>query len=139
VSRISCLAAVFAAGWLADRFGARAVLAATLLATGAATSALGFGRGGLLVASVFVQPVLSACFFPVAFAAVARITPRRIYNVTISLLLPLSYALGGGVVPSLLGVLGDRGAFALGLVLLGLLVAFGAALVALVSLAPDKE
>jgi NNP family nitrate/nitrite transporter-like MFS transporter len=134
LSRISCLAAVFAAGWLADRFGARTVLAAALLATGAATSALGFGRGGLLTAAVFVQPVLSACFFPVAFAAVARITPRRIYNVTVSLLLPVSYALGGGVVPTLLGVLGDRGAFALGLILLGALIASGAAMLPLARL-----
>jgi NNP family nitrate/nitrite transporter-like MFS transporter len=138
LSRISCLAAVFAAGWLADRFGARAVLAATMLTTGASTSALGLGRGGLLIAAIFVQPALSACFFPVAFAAVARITPRRLYNVTVSLLLPLSYALGGGVVPSLLGVLGDRGAFARGLVLLGALIAAGAALVPLASLAQDK-
>jgi NNP family nitrate/nitrite transporter-like MFS transporter len=138
LSRISCLAAVFAAGWLADRFGARAVLAATMLTTGASTSALGLGRGGLLIAAIFVQPALSACFFPVAFAAVARITPRRLYNVTVSLLLPLSYALGGGVVPSLLGVLGDRGAFARGLVLLGALIAAGAALVPLASLAQDR-
>jgi NNP family nitrate/nitrite transporter-like MFS transporter len=138
LSRLSCLGAVFLAGWLADRFGARAVLAASLLATGGATSALGFGRGGLLVAAVIVQPVLSACFFPVAFAAVARITPRRLYNVTVSLLLPVSYAVGGGVVPSLLGVLGDRGAFARGLILLGALIAAGAALVPLASLASDK-
>jgi NNP family nitrate/nitrite transporter-like MFS transporter len=137
LSRISCLAAVFVAGWLADRFGVRAVLAATMLATGAATSALGFGRGGLLVAAVFVQPVLSACFFPVAFAAVARITPR-LQTVTVSLLLPVSYALGGGVVPYLLGVLGDRGAFARGLILLGAFIAAGAAMVPLASLAPDK-
>ncbi len=138
LSRISCLGAVFIAGWLADRFGARAVLAAILLAAGAATSALGFGRGGLLVAAVFVQPALSACFFPVGFVAVARITPRPLYNVAVSLLLPVSYALGGGVVPTLLGVLGDRRDFALGLVLLGALIAAGAALVPLASLAPDK-
>jgi NNP family nitrate/nitrite transporter-like MFS transporter len=136
LSRISCLAAVFAAGWLADRFGARAVLAATLLAAGAATSALGFARGGLLTAAVFVQPVLSACFFPVGFAAVARTTPRRLYNVTISLFLPVAYALGGGLTPSLLGILGDRGSFALGLVLLGALVAAGGALAALARLGP---
>ncbi len=136
LSRIACLAAVFAAGWLADRFGARVVLAATLLATGAATSALGFARGGLLTAAVFVQPVLSACFFPVGFVAVARITPRSIYNVTVSLLLPVSYAIGGGVAPSLLGVLGDQGAFALGLIALGVLIAAGGALVPLVRLEP---
>ena len=136
LSRIACLAAVFAVGWLADRLGARVVLAATLLAAGLATAALGFGRGGLLTAAVFVQPVLSACFFPVGFSAVARITPRRIYNVTVSLLLPVAYALGGGVVPSLLGVLGDRGAFGLGLTLLGALIAAGSALVPLVKLEP---
>jgi len=136
LSRISGLAAVFAAGWLADRFGARAVLAVILLATGAATSALGFGRGALLTAAVFVQPVLTACFFPVGFAAIARITPRRIYNVTVSLLLPVSYTLGGGVAPSLLGILGDRGSFALGLVLFGALIAGGSALVLLLRLEP---
>ena len=138
LSRISGLAAIFAAGWLADRFGARAMLAAILLATGAATSALGFGRGALLTSAVFVQPVLTACFFPVGFAAIARITPRRIYNVTVSLLLPISYTLGGGVAPSLLGILGDRGSFALGLVLFGALIAAGSALVLLLRLEPRE-
>ncbi len=78
--------------------------------------------------------IRSRSFLP---AAVARITPRRIYNVTISLLLPVSYALGGGVVPSLLGVLGDRSAFALGLILLGGLTAAGSALVPLARLESD--
>ncbi len=137
LSRLSCLGAVFIAGWLADHFGARAVLGAILLAAGAATSALGFGRGGLLIAAVFVQPALSACFFPVGFVAVARNTSRRLFNVTVSLLLPVAYALGGGLVPSLLGVLGDRGAFAKGLVLLGALIAAGAALVPLASQTPE--
>jgi NNP family nitrate/nitrite transporter-like MFS transporter len=73
----------------------------------------------------------------VGFVAVARITPRRIYNVTVSLLLPVAYALGGGVVPSLLGVLGDRGAFGLGLTLLGALIAAGSTLVPLVKLETD--
>lgn len=125
LSRASGLGAVFLAGWLADRFGAPIVLAAVLVVSGLTTAALGFTRGALLIAAVFAQPVLTACFFPVGFAAIARITSRRIYNVTLSLVLPIAYTLGGGVAPSLLGVLGDRGAFALGLILLGALIACG--------------
>jgi predicted MFS family arabinose efflux permease len=129
LTRVSGLGAVFLAGWLADRFGAKVVLAAVLVIAGLATIFIGFGRGALLIAAVFVQPMLTACFFPVGFAAIARITPRRIYNVTVSMVLPISYTLGAGVVPTALGMAGDRGSFAAGLILFGALLAAGSLLV----------
>jgi NNP family nitrate/nitrite transporter-like MFS transporter len=131
LTRVSGLGAVFLAGWLADRFGAKVVLAVVLVGAGLATTVIGLGRGALLIVAVFVQPMLTACFFPVGFATIARITPLQIYNVTVSLVLPLSYTLGAGVVPAALGVAGDRGSFAGGLVLFGALVAAGSLLVLL--------
>jgi NNP family nitrate/nitrite transporter-like MFS transporter len=131
IVRVSGLGAVFLAGWLADRFGARIVLAGVLVGAGLATAALGLAGGALLVAAVFVQPMLSASFFPVGFAAIARITTRRVYNVTVSLLLPLAYLLGAGVAPAALGLAGDRGSFAGGLILFGALLAAGSTLVLL--------
>jgi NNP family nitrate/nitrite transporter-like MFS transporter len=131
LSRVSGLGAVFLAGWLADRLGPRTVLAAVLTGAGLVTAVLGLGRGALLIAAIFTQPILTACFYPVGFATIARITPRRIYNVTVSMVLPLSYILGGGVVPAALGVAGDRGSFATGLVLFGAAVAASSLLVVL--------
>jgi NNP family nitrate/nitrite transporter-like MFS transporter len=131
LTRISGLGAVFLAGWLADRFGARVVLAAVLVGAGLATILVGFGRGALLIVAIFVQPMLTACFFPVGFATIARITPRRIYNVTVSLVLPISYILGAGLVPTALGLAGDRGSFAGGLVSFGALLTVGSLLVLL--------
>jgi NNP family nitrate/nitrite transporter-like MFS transporter len=131
LSRISALASVFLAGWLADRFGARIVLVAVLVGAGLATAALGLAGGALLVAAVFVQPMLSASFFPVGFVAIARITPKRLYNVTVSLVLPLAFVLGAGVVPAALGLAGDRGLFSGGLILFGGLLAAGSSLVLL--------
>jgi NNP family nitrate/nitrite transporter-like MFS transporter len=131
LSRVSGLGAVFLAGWLADRFGARIVLATVLVGAGLATAALGFAGDALLIAAVFVQPMLSACFFPVAFATIARITPRRVYNLTVSLMLPLAYVLGAGAAPAVLGVAGDRGSFSGGLIMFGALFAAGSLLVLL--------
>ncbi len=131
LSRVSGLGAVFLAGWLADRFGARIVLAAVLVGAGLATAALGLAGGALLIVAVFVQPMLSASFFPIGFATIGRITPRRVYNVTVSLMLPLAYVLGAGVAPAALGLAGDRGSFSGGLILFGALLAAGSSLVLL--------
>jgi NNP family nitrate/nitrite transporter-like MFS transporter len=122
LSRLSSLGAVFLAGYLADRLGVQKTMAGVVLLTGAATAALTAGGRPLLLAAVFLQPILSASFFPVAFTAIGRIAPRRVHNLTIAFLFPLAYSFGSGVMPYVFGVLGDRVSFAAGFLVYGLVL-----------------
>jgi NNP family nitrate/nitrite transporter-like MFS transporter len=125
MSRLANLGVIFAAGWLADRWGARRLLLFLLAGIGAATGLLALPRGGFLVAAVFVQPVLVAAFFPVVFAVLYRIIPPQLLNVSISLIMPAAYLFGAGVVPACLGWFAQRGLFDTGLACLGALIAAG--------------
>ncbi len=123
MSRLANLGVIFAAGWLADHCGARRLLLILLAGIGATTGLLALPRGGALVAMVFAQPLLVAAFFPVAFAVLYRIIPPNLLNVAVSLLLPVCYLFGGGMVPAGLGWFAERGALDTGLACLGVLIA----------------
>jgi len=55
-------------------------------------------------------------------------------NLTLSLLLPIAYGFGGGILPLLLGWLGDNVSFALGFLLYGAILTAGSALPLLLKL-----
>jgi NNP family nitrate/nitrite transporter-like MFS transporter len=119
ISRISGLGMAFLAGWATDRLGSRRVIAWILLVTGLATVLLGIVPGHWLVIIVFLQPMLAVCFFPAGFAALSQIAPDRSRNVAVSLTIPFAFLLGGGVIPTVIGIMGDAGFFALGMSLVG--------------------
>ncbi|MBN2552899.1 MAG: MFS transporter [Spirochaetales bacterium] len=128
VSRASSLPMIFVAGYLVDRFGARRIITAVMLTAGTATAAMALSFRPLLIAAVFLQPALIACFFPAGFTVISRIAPREMHNLTISFMFPMGYSVGSGVVPLFLGVLGDRLTFSFGFLLYGALLVCGAAL-----------
>jgi NNP family nitrate/nitrite transporter-like MFS transporter len=119
LSRVSGLVILFFAGYLVDRFGVRWVITVIMLVAGIATTGLSLASRPLLIAAVFFQPILITCFFPAGFVAISRIAPREIHNLTISFMFPIGYTVGAGLVPFLLGVLGDRLSFAFGFRLYG--------------------
>jgi NNP family nitrate/nitrite transporter-like MFS transporter len=127
-SRLSNLAIIFFAGLLVDRFGARRVMSVVMAAAGLTTMALGAASRPLLIAALFLQPLLIACFFPAGFTVISRIAPREMHNLTISFIMPISYTIGAGLVPSFFGLLGDRMSFALGFLLYGVLLTAAAVL-----------
>jgi len=122
LSRLSSLVIIFVAGYLVDRFGARRIISVVMLAAGVATVGLSIPFRPLLIAAVFLQPVLIACFFPAGFPLISRIAPPEMHNLTISFLFPIGYAFGPGLVPLLLGLLGDRLSFAVGFLMYGILL-----------------
>jgi NNP family nitrate/nitrite transporter-like MFS transporter len=128
LSRLSGLGVIFVAGYLVDRLGVRWIMAVVLFLGGTATAALGLHARPVLLAALFVQPILASSFFPAAFAAASRIAPPRLHNITLSFLLPIGYGFGAGLVPLLFGALGDRGLFAAGFLVYGAIVALAAAL-----------
>ena len=119
ISRISGIAAIFLIGLLTDKFGVKSVLFFIIALSGVTTVLLGIPPRGVLLVSLFLQPVIIACFFPVGLTQAAAMWSKSSYNIAISLMVPSSLVIGGGVFPMLLGLLGERGDFALGLVLLG--------------------
>lgn len=125
LSRVAGPVIVFAAGWTADRLGLKRTIRGILLATGMATVLLGMARGPWIVPVMFLQPTLAVCFFPAGFAALASIGPPHVRNVAISLTIPVAFFVGGGVIPAVIGLMGAQGSFALGFVLVGVLLSGG--------------
>jgi NNP family nitrate/nitrite transporter-like MFS transporter len=133
-SRISGLIALLFAGYLVDRFGAKPVISTILLSAGIATVAIWARSRVIVLVAVFLQPLLIVCFFPAFLMAAARIAPRNLQNITLSLILPIGYGFGAGILPVLLGWLGDNASFSLGFLLYGLLLAAGSILPFLLTL-----
>jgi NNP family nitrate/nitrite transporter-like MFS transporter len=134
VSRISGLIALLFAGYLVDRFGAKPVISAILLSAGIATVAIWARSRAVVLVAVFSQPLLIVSIFPAILMAAARIAPRNLQNITLSLILPIGYGFGAGILPVLLGWLGDNASFSLGFLLYGILLAAGSILPFLLTL-----
>jgi len=119
ISRISGLFMAFIAGWITDRLGSRPTLAGVFVTTGILTILLGVAPRQWLVAVLFLQPIVIACFFPAAFVALSSIGPPSARNFTVSMNTALISLLGSGVIPVGLGILGETASFALGITLVG--------------------
>ncbi|MCF8092767.1 MAG: MFS transporter [Desulfotignum sp.] len=127
LSRVATLPMPLVIGWISDRFGLKPVLATVLAVNGLLVFGIGVSNGFLLQVWVFCQPVVAVCFFPPAFAALSRIGSEKMRSVAVSFTIPAAFLAGGGLVPSLIGFLGDRGWFAAGFMAAGGLVLAGAA------------
>jgi NNP family nitrate/nitrite transporter-like MFS transporter len=68
---------------------------------------------------------LAVCFFPAGFSALSLVGPPSIRNVAFSLAVPVGFLIGGGAVPAALGMMGEHGSFALGIMLYGVLLFSG--------------
>ncbi|MFH0730148.1 MAG: MFS transporter [Pseudomonadota bacterium] len=119
LSQVSGLLMVFVAGWITDRVGQKPAMMATLLTAGIATVLIGTLKGGWLVAMIFVQPAMLSSFFPAAFAALSGIAPPSLRSVTSSLGPPVSFLIGGGILPAVIGYMGEHYTFSTGIVLAG--------------------
>jgi NNP family nitrate/nitrite transporter-like MFS transporter len=110
----------------------------SLVLTGFFTLLLGPAPAGWLGGVVLLQPMLAVWFFPAGFAALAMITPAKARNLSVGFTVPFGFLIGGGVIPTLIGVMGDSGSFALGYVLTGLLI-LGSGLLALALKLPAQR
>lgn len=138
LSRISGLIALFLAGYLVDRLGARKMISAILLSAGITTVAFWARSSAILLVAVFLQPILIVSFFPALLTAIARIAPRHLQNLSMSFVLPIGYGFGGGILPTLLGWLGDNATFALGFLIYGLMLMAGSGLPFLLRLRDEQ-
>lgn len=122
LSRISWLFMPLAAGWLADRPGERRALAGVLFSVAAVTMLLALVPDRWVLPALFLQPVLTVCFFLPAFSALSRIVPSYLRRVSTSLATPIAFLLGGGMGPLFLGIMGETRGFGPGIALVGALL-----------------
>jgi NNP family nitrate/nitrite transporter-like MFS transporter len=125
LSRISCIGMSFLAGWATDRLGPKKTLVCVFFLTGLATVLLGVLPYPWVVIPLFAQPMLAACFFPAGFAALSYIGTAKIRSLAVSLAVPLGFVFGGGAIPIGIGLMGDMGAFGLGVSMVGGLIVLG--------------
>jgi NNP family nitrate/nitrite transporter-like MFS transporter len=129
LSQVSGVFMVFAAGWITDRIGQKPTMVAALLGTATLTILLGLVQDTLLVVVLFIQPAVLSSFFPAAFAALSRIAPPAMRSVTNALGPPLAFLLGGGVLPFLIGYMGEAYSFSTGIVAFGGFMILGPVLI----------
>ena len=114
-----------AGGLITDRVGPRRVLRVVFLFTGILTIGMGLMPVNWIALAVFIQPTLAACFFPAGIAALSAVSSQKERSLFVSLTVPVAFLIGGGVVPSLIGFIGDIGNFGTGIVVVGGLVLSG--------------
>jgi len=124
----------FLGGWASDKLGAKQTIVISLIFTGAATLLLGVTANRWLGVIVFFQPLLAVWFYPAAFAAIAMITGPGARNLAVSFTVPVGFVIGGGLIPTFIGAMGDAGSFASGFTLIGLIIAIGGAFACLLKL-----
>lgn len=129
LSQTTGLAMVFLAGWITDRIGQKPTMAMTLLAAGLSTVLMGILEGGWLIAVIFIQPAVLSSFFPGAFAALSRIAPPSMRSVTNALGPPTAFLIGGGILPAVIGYMGEAYTFSAGIMLAGGFMLVGPVLV----------
>ena len=128
-SRIAAIMMPLAAGWFGDRIGNRLVMAFVLLLAGLCTVLLGLSSfSPWLIALVILQPMVAVCFFPSGFAVLSTLGPEGNGALAVSLCIPVAFLLGGGLLPVLIGVIGDYVSIGAGFMVTGTAMMAGAAL-----------
>lgn len=122
ISRIPGLGLVFLAGWVTDRIGPKRTLVWIYTLAGILTIGLGLVEGFWISVFVFVQPMIAVCFPPAALVALSLIGTHETRNIAVSITIPFAFVIGGGLLPILIGVLGDAGMFGWGIVMVGGLI-----------------
>ncbi len=132
LSRLCAAVLPVAGGWLGDRFGNQRVMVAVLLLAGIMTVPLGLLSGFPLLVAVFLQPMVAVCFFPSGFAVLSTIGGRERGAAAVSFCIPVAFLVGGGIMPTLIGGIGDHFDLGAGFVAAGLAMSAAALLAAAV-------
>lgn len=138
LSRLPSLGMALLSGWAADRVGAKKTMTAVLLATGILTLLLGLAPGTWTIVIVFLQAMVAVSFFPAAFAALSSIGMASSRNIVIAFTIPFAFLIGGGAVPTAIGMFGKEGAFGWGISMVGLLMLTGVMVTGLIKM-PDSD
>lgn len=122
LSRVPLLGMVLIAGWLTDRLGPRPVITIVMLFNAVTTILLAILPGQWVFVMLFLQPMLSVCFFPVGFIILSRIAPAPLRSLYLSLAMLISNLFGSGIFPFIFGLFGDARAFGTGFIIFGVIM-----------------
>ena len=120
IARVLSFGAAIIAGIVADRFGLKRSLVLSLVFCGALTSLMGMMNPSSSLALFTLQSPVAAGLMPLIHFAIATIVPPEKNSTIMSLIAPFGFLMGAGVVPQLLGFLGDFNLYAQGFVLFGM-------------------
>jgi len=139
LSQISTFFMTFAGGWLADRFGEKRTMAASLTVSGGLTILLGTLSDAWFNVMIFLQPAVVVCFFPAAFTALSRTVQPNLRSLVTSWATPIAFIIGGGIFPAALGYMGQVYSIGLGIAIAGGLMIIGSSLVLFLELLDKME
>jgi NNP family nitrate/nitrite transporter-like MFS transporter len=139
LANIAPVVTVFVAGWLTSKFGEKRVMGLALLLTGVVTVLVGALSGIALKICVVLMAGLAVCFFPPAFAALSRIVQPTYRSLANAAGPPTAFVFGGGLLPMVLGYVGQAASFSLGIIIIGGIVVVGSSATLLLRLLTDLE
>jgi NNP family nitrate/nitrite transporter-like MFS transporter len=137
LSRISPVGVAILSGWVTDRLGPKRTLKVIFLANGIAVMLLGTVSESWIVLLIFLQPMLASSFFPPGFAALSQIGGTKFKSIAVSLTMPISFLLGGGAIPAMIGFIGETRSFSAGFIILGGILLGGAILIRYLKIVKD--
>lgn len=139
LANIAPLIMIFAAGYVTDRLGEKRAMALSLLVCGAALLLSGLLSGAAMMVCIILVSAFATSFFPPAFKALSRIVQPNFRSLTTALCTPVSLILGGGLLPTGLGFMGENYSFASGFIITGIIVAAGAGATFFLSFVKEME
>jgi NNP family nitrate/nitrite transporter-like MFS transporter len=132
ISRCGGIFVTILFGFLADRFGIRRILTLSIFATGLSTIAMALVHSIPFLLGILVfQAVVSLAFFPLALAAVSKLTSPAERSTVTGVVLSIGVVFGSGVSPFLLGVIADHLSFQVGILGVGVVTTVSCLLVRL--------
>lgn len=121
IARILSIGTAILAGVLADRFGLRRAIAFAFISCGMATLLMGTLSPSLSLAFFCLQSPLAACLKPLVHFAMATIVSPEKNSSLVSMMAPFAFLTGSGLLPQLLGFLGDSHFYAQGFIGFGMM------------------
>ncbi len=122
ISRLGSVGVAIACGFFIDRFNLRKFMFFVLIIAGIFTVLLGLISVKYIGIILFLQASFVTGFFPVGLVAIAKTFSREMRSMATGIILAISMAFGGGLIPYLLGISGDLYSFRSGITILGILV-----------------
>ncbi len=125
LANISPLLMAFVSGWVTDMIGEKWTMTLFLFLAGVSTALAGSLSGAPMKASIFFMAAFAVGFFPPAFKALSRIVQPTHRSLAAGFAPPVAFLLGGGLLPTALGFMGQAYTFGLGITIIGAIIAVG--------------
>jgi NNP family nitrate/nitrite transporter-like MFS transporter len=137
LANVAPMAMVFVSGWVTSRIGPRPTMALFLGLSGVMTVLVGLLSGAGLIVSIFLMAASAVGFFAPAFTALSRVVQPTMRSLATGFAPPVGFLLGGGLLPTGLGYMGQAASFSLGIVIIGAVITLGSSATLLLRLLTD--